>query len=130
IFQRSMDHPILSHSIGDLLINVSLLLWVIIFFYKEVPIQDFSQLSIRKRIGIALVNYLAIATGLLAMIHLFQILVLESDLTFRFDDIFHFNTFSFLSLLAVQLLLIALFLFSYRLQLFINAMNLSRRERY
>lgn len=130
IFQRSMDHPILSHSIGDLLINVSLLLWVIIFFYKEVSIQDFSRLSIRKRIGMALVNYLAIASGLLAMIHLFQILVLESDLTFRFDDIFHFNTFSFLSLIAVQLLLIALFLFSYRLQLFINAMNLNRKHRY
>ncbi len=129
IFHRSMEHASLSHSIGDLLINISLLLWIIIFFYRELPIPDFSGLDHVRRWIIGFVNYLAIALGLLAIIHLFHILVLDSDITFRFDDIFNFNTFSFLSLLAVQLLLIALFLYSYRLLLFINQTALSRLSR-
>lgn len=129
LFHRAMEHPLLSHSIGDLLINISLLLWVIIFFYRELPVPDFSGLPRLRRWGIALINYLAIACGLLALILLFQILVLDSDITFRFDDIFNFNTYSFLSLLAVQLLLIALFLYVYRVLLFINRTGLSRGER-
>jgi two-component system, NtrC family, nitrogen regulation sensor histidine kinase NtrY len=129
MFHRAMDHPLLSHSIGDLLLNISMLLWIIIFFYRELPIPDFSGLSRVRRWLIAFGNYLAIAFGLLAMIHLFQILVLDSDITFRFDDIFNFNTYSFLSLLAVQLLLIALFLYSYRILLFVNQTGLSRLQR-
>lgn len=129
MFHRAMDHPLLSHSIGDLLLNISMLLWIIIFFYRELPIPDFSGLSRIRQWLIAFGNYLAIAVGLLAMILLFQVLVLDSDITFRFDDIFNFNTYSFLSLLAVQLLLIALFLYSYRLLLFVNQTGLSRLQR-
>jgi two-component system nitrogen regulation sensor histidine kinase NtrY len=129
LFRRTMDHPFLSHSIGDLLINVSLLLWIIIFFYRELPVPDFRGWRRRPLWLIGLVNYLAIALGLLALIHLFSVLVMESELSFRFDDIFHFNTYSFLSLLAVQLLLIALFLYSYRLLLFINRMGIRRPHR-
>lgn len=129
LFRRSMDHPLLSHSIGDLLINISLLLWIIIFFYRELPIPDFTGLSRLRQWAVSLINYIAIAFGLLALIHLFQILVLDSDITFRFDDIFNFNTYSFLSLLAVQLLLIALFLYSYRILLFINQTVLTRLQR-
>lgn len=129
LFGRALDHPLLSYSIGDLLINISLLLWVIIFFYREMAIPDLSGLGRRRRMLVAWVNYSAIALGLLAIIHLFQVLVLESDLSFRFDDIFHFSTLSFLSLLAVQMLLIALFLYSYRLLLLINRTGLERRAR-
>lgn len=129
LFQRTMDHPFLSHSIGDLLINISLLLWIIIFFYRELPVPDFGGWRMRYRWFIGLVNYFAIALGLLALIHLFNVLVMDSELSFRFDDIFHFNTYSFLSLLAIQLLLIALFLYSYRILLFINQTELSRFSR-
>lgn len=129
LFRRSMDNPLLSHSIGDLLINITLLLWIIIFFYRELPMPDFSGYSDRRKWVIAFLNYLAIASGLLAMIHLFNILVMDSDITFRFDDIFNFNTYSFLSLLAVQLLLIALFLYSYRILLFINQTRIPRIRR-
>ncbi|MCF8238769.1 MAG: GHKL domain-containing protein [Saprospiraceae bacterium] len=129
LFRRSMDNPLLSHSIGDLLINITLLLWIIIFFYRELPMPDFSGYPERRKWMIAFLNYLAIACGLLAMIHLFHILVMDSDITFRFDDIFNFNTYSFLSLLAVQLLLIALFLYSYRILLFIKQTRLPRLKR-
>ena len=129
LFGRALDHPLLSYSIGDLLINISLLLWVIIFCYREVAIPDLSALDRRRRLLVAWVNYTAIALGLLAIVHLFQVLVLESDLSFRFDDIFHFSTLSFLSLLAVQMMLIALFLYSYRLLLFINRTGLERGAR-
>lgn len=129
VFYRALDHPLLSHSIGDLLINISMLLWIIIFFYREVAIPQLELLSSTSRWLIGLLNYIAIASGLLAIIFLFQILVADSELTFRFDDIFHFNTFSFLSLLAVQLLLIALFLYSYRLLLFIQQAALSLPQR-
>ena len=129
LFQRSLDHPVLSHSIGDLLINISLLLWIIIFFYRELPVPDYRALAPRRRWLISLINYVAIACGLLAIVHLFHILVLDSDITFRFDDIFNFNTLSFLSLLSVQLLLIALFLYSYRILQFINQTGLPRMAR-
>ena len=130
LFRRSLDNPLLSHSIGDLLINISLLLWIIIFFFFFLPMPDFSGYPVARKRMIAFLNYLAIAFGLLAMVHLFHILVIDSDITFRFDDIFNFNTYSFLSLLAVQLLLIALFLYSYRILLFINQTRLSRLHRF
>ena len=39
IFSRTYDTPVFSDSLGDLLINVMLLLWLIFFFQKEFSFQ-------------------------------------------------------------------------------------------
>lgn len=116
-------------SLGDLLINIILLLWMMVFFHREFQVQKFVNVSKPIRYGLTTLNYFSIILGILMITGIFKSLVLDSDITFDFDNVFNLNFYSFLAILGIILLLFALFLFSHRMMLTIMKIGLTKHQR-
>ena len=115
LFNREFKPLVFSESLGDLLINVLLLLWIIFFFQKEFRFSSFDHLSKSSKFFLTTLNSFAIILALIMVASTFKSLVLLSGIIFDFDNVFKMGRSSLLALSAVVLLLIALFLFSHRM---------------
>ncbi|MEL6924387.1 MAG: hypothetical protein AAFO94_10100, partial [Bacteroidota bacterium] len=115
IFSRSFDTPIFSDSLGDLLINVLLLLWLIFFFQKEFSFGSFAHLSKPMKYTLTTLNSFAIILALIMTASVFKNLVVNSGIIFNFDNVFQMGRSSILALAGVVCLLMILFLFSHRM---------------
>jgi len=128
LFSQSFNTP-LSSSLGDLLINIVLLLWMMFFFHKEFPIGSYDHLKKNARFGLTYVNYISILGAILVLTWVFKSLIFNTEINFDFDNIFNLGTSSILAIVGIILLLIALFLFSHRMMLTVVSLGLSRNTR-
>ncbi|MEL6864108.1 MAG: histidine kinase dimerization/phospho-acceptor domain-containing protein, partial [Bacteroidota bacterium] len=119
----------LSSSLGDLIINIVLLLWVMIFFHKEAKLRSFDHLSGGVKFGLTSLNYFSILIGIFIITSVFKNLVFNTSITFDFDNVFNLDIYSLIAIIGVILLLIALFLFSHRMMLAIVRIGLNRHIR-
>ena len=74
IFAKSFDTG-LSNSLGDLIINIMLLLWVMVFFHKASPPRSFDHLSPSIKFGLTTLSYFSIFVGILIITKVFKDLV-------------------------------------------------------
>ena len=114
-FEQNFHSSYLGNSLGDLVINIILLFWIMVFFYTEFRIRPAKKLSDFQRFGLTTLNYFSIILGILMISNVFQQLVFNTEITFDFDHIFSLNKNSFIAIMASLLLLVALFLFSQRI---------------
>lgn len=128
LFARNFN-TVLSGSLGDLLINIVLLLWVMAFFHKEFPVRSYDHLSFQTKVSVTVLNYIAILSAILILTGVFKTLVFNTGLTFDFDNVFSLDNHSLLAVFGVILLLIALFLFSHRMMMTISRIGLTRYQR-
>ncbi len=128
IFTRNFD-TILSASLGDLLINIGLLFWVMAFFHSEFPVRSYNHLKPGTKFRVTALNYLAIFGGILMLTAVFKTLVFDTTLNFDFNNVFELGTNSLLAITGLILLLIALFLFSHRMMMTIKKIALNRYRR-
>ena len=120
---------VLSSSLGDLLINIGLLFWVMSFFHSEFPVRPSNHLSASTKFRVTTLNYLAIFAGILILTVVFKTLVFDTSLNFDFNNIFDLGTNSLLAVTGLILLLIAMFLFSHRMMMTIKKIGLNRNQR-
>lgn len=130
LFSNALITPVLNNTLGDLVINSILLLWVMLFLHREFPIRGLGQLPVRLRPVVSTLNYLAIIAGVLVIVHVLRNLVLKSDIPFDFDHVLNMSPYSLLAVLCVLILLIALFLFSHRMVLSIFSIGMSLNARF
>ncbi len=128
LFSQSFNTP-LSSSLGDLLINIALLLWMMFFFHKEFPVSEYDHLKKKTRFGLTYLNYISILTGILILTWVFKSLIFNTNITFDFDNIFNLDNSSILAIMGIILLLIALFLFSHRMMQTVVKLGLTHNER-
>ena len=119
----------LSSSLGDLLINIVLLLWMMFFFHKEFPVGSYDHLKKNARFGLTYLNYISIIGAILILTWVFKSLIFNTDINFDFDNIFNLGITSILAIMGIILLLIALFLFSHRMMQTVVNLGLSRNVR-
>lgn len=129
LFSRTFETPVLNSSLGDLLINIILLLWMMVFFYREFTVNKIVNMGKPWRYGLTILNFFSIILGLLMVTGVFKSLVIESGITFNFDNVFKMTTYSVLALIGVLLLLFALFLFTHRMMLAIKKLDLPSMHR-
>ena len=96
IFAKDFN-TVLSNSLGDLLINIVLLLWVMAFFHKEFPVRPYKHLSNSMRFGVTTLNYIAIFSAIVILTVVFKTLVFNTNLNFDFDNVFSLDTHSLLA---------------------------------
>ena len=128
IFAKNFNTT-LSSSLGDLLINFLLLLWIMIFFHKESKLRTFDHLSKPMKFGLTTINYFSILIGIFIITSVFKTLVFNTGIIFDFDNVFNLDRYSLIAIIGVILLLIALFLFSHRMMLAIVKIGMSRHAR-
>ncbi len=129
IFSKNLFNTSLSNSLGDLLINIFLLLWMMIFFHQRFPIRSFQHLSKPVRFSLTTLNYFSILIGILMIVNVFKSLVIGTEIVFDFDYVFNLNVSSLIAIIGVIILLIALFIFSHRMMLTIVKIGFNRNER-
>lgn len=120
---RSMD------SLGEMLINILLLVWMMVFFNREFQIKQYTPPY--KSLGLALcvLHFLAINLGMVMVTKIFRIIIVESNIVFDFENVFALDTQSILAIVGIIFLLLSLFLFSHRMMLAIHNMGLPTRHR-
>ncbi len=114
IFYRNFDTSI-SRSLGDLLINIVLLLWIILFFYREFKVPSYRHLRKSWKFWYTALNYWAILIGILLITGVFKTLVFNTTISFDFDNVFNLDRYSLIAIIGVIILLMALYLFSHRM---------------
>lgn len=106
--------PIISGSVMGLLINTVLVLWLVTFFFREVPLKKPTDYSQATQFSIVFGSYSLIFLAILWLNNIIRDLVLVSKISFDFDNVFKLDSNSFLGLISISLLALALFLFSHK----------------
>ena len=128
IFQSSFHKT--NISIGDLLINIILLLWIVIFFHRESKANVIStNFSLGIRTMLTTMNYLSVVLALLLLISVFKSLVLNSGFPFNFKNVFNLEPYSIIAVMGIILLLFTQFIFSHRMMLAIRQIEMTRKGR-
>ncbi len=117
IFTESFTTPVLQSSLGDLLINIVILLWLMVFFHREFQVRNFDNISKPSRWFLTTLNYFSILLGMLMVASVFRSLILHSGIKFDFDNVFNLNIYSLFAVIGIVLLVFAHFLFSHRMVL-------------
>jgi len=115
IFTESFKTPVLQSSLGDLLINIIILLWLMVFFHREFQVRNFVNISNPTRWFLTTLNYFSILLGMLMVASVFRSLILHSGIKFDFDNVFNLNIYSLFAVIGIILLVFAHFLFSHRM---------------
>lgn len=115
IFTESFETPVLNSSLGDLLINIVILLWLMVFFHREFHVRNFVNISNATRWFLTTLNYFSILLGMLMVASVFRSLILHSGIKFDFDNVFNLNIYSLFAIIGIILLVFAHFLFSHRM---------------
>lgn len=129
VFSQTFDTPVLNYSLGDLLIDIVLLLWLMVFFHREFRVKPIINIARQWQFLLTILNYFSIILGILMVTSVFKSLVLDSGIVFDFDNVLQLDVYSILAILGVIMLLFALFLFSHRMMLTIEKTGLPRKQR-
>ncbi len=127
--QQFFSIPVLSTSLGQLLISSILLLWLMSFFHREFELKKEVYLPKSSQYILSFLNYLTIILGFVILTNLFQSFVVDSDLIFDFDQVFKLNIFGLFAMLSAVFLLFAFFLFTHRMMRTLVHIGLSRNQR-
>ncbi|HHM21479.1 MAG TPA: sensor histidine kinase, partial [Bacteroidetes bacterium] len=127
-FSKVFTDPILEgvNSLGELLINIILLVWMMVFFNREFLVKEFVNPSRAIRFALTTLNFFAINLGILMVASIIKSIVLDSSIVFDFEDVFNLNSQSILAMIGVVLLLLALFLFSHRMMTAIHKIGMGK----
>jgi signal transduction histidine kinase len=116
-------------SLGELLINIVLLVWMMVFFNREFQVKEFVHPSKVIRFALSTLHFFAINLGLVMVCNIFKNIILDSRIVFDFENVFNLNMQSILAMIGVVLLLLSLFLFSHRMMLAIHKVTLPKSLR-
>ncbi len=119
LFARQFHtNSIIGTSLGDWLLHLALLLWLMLFFHRAFRVDhplDRSPLALR--LGLGVVCYALVLMSTLVGVEVFRQLVFHSAIHFDFDNLLNVDSFAVLAFGGILLLLLALFLFGHRLML-------------
>ncbi len=127
--QNNVSKTIYSNSLGDILINICLILWVIIFFYRETPVVSYKSFTLSRRVVLASINYFAVMLGIMMTVSLHEEMIFNSGIRFDLENVIAIDGYSLLALVCIMLLWFAQFLFSYRLLAGTKSMHLTKLQR-
>ncbi len=130
-FSTVWDNPMFEgvESLGELLINIILLVWMMVFFNREFQVKEFVHPSKVIRFALSTLHFFAINLGLVMVCNIFKNIILESKIVFDFENVFNLDAQSILAMVGVVLLLLSLFLFSHRMMLAIHKVTLPKSLR-
>ncbi len=119
-FQGIFEESLWTHSLGDMFIDVSLLLWLMVFFHQAYPMQHNKVISKNKQFGLTVMSYFSIVFSFLSLTAVFKMIVFNSSLNYDFNNVFNLDSKSIIAIVAVVILLTALFVFSHRMILIVK----------
>ncbi|MBV6441220.1 MAG: sensor histidine kinase [Haliscomenobacteraceae bacterium CHB4] len=130
LFSQSFDIPsLIGKSLGDWLINIGLLSWLIVYFHRHFRMGTLAYFSVPVRFALCAAFYVAAMLCILAGVEVLRRLVFYSGIEFDFDNIFQSDWSALLAIGGVILLMGGLFLFSHRMMMSVKRAGLPTSQR-
>jgi two-component system, NtrC family, nitrogen regulation sensor histidine kinase NtrY len=129
LFARTVVTPFLSNSVGDMLINIGILLWLMVFFHRHFQVRGYKNLPLPLRFAVSTGNYMSVVVSTLISAWILRELVFKSNIGFDFSNVFNLDRYSVMAIIGVIFLLGAMFLFSHRMVMSVFSAELSRTHR-
>lgn len=117
------------NSIGDMLIDSTLVLWIMIFFHRIFPAKISERFPDKWRFPCVVLGYMMIFLNFLFLTRVFKGIVFDSKFNHDFNNVFNLEWGSIFSIVAVVLLLTALFIFSHRIINIVTQLEPKNRKR-
>lgn len=128
LFQKDLISSSLGNSLGDLLINSCMLLWISIVLINQWHRQiDRYQWSTAQKIGVTLLGYLLIIGSLSALARFCTQLILDSKIDFNFESVLDLDYISVLAIVCIIVIVFGIFLWSIKFANQIQQVGLSPR---
>jgi signal transduction histidine kinase len=127
-FDDIIKPSLLSPSLGDLMINVGMVCFLVWFVKSYIRPHYFNR-AFSKNWGIGVFNYWLVYLSALVMIYIFRQLVMNSGLLFDFEYIFYLDAKSLVALAGILILAIALFILDLHLLRIIRHLGLTSSQR-
>lgn len=119
------------NSLGDLLINILLLLFLTQYAFSKIKIKPSYFLKNSKaKIGFLLFLFLAFFWFSWLINTLFIGLIKHSNITLTINNLFELNQYSFIAIIIIGLLLLVYFLFANKLVKIINQLETSTKQAF
>ena len=112
IFNPSLTAPAFHPSLGDLLINILIFLWITIFLINQISLRIPVRMKLSKQLMLCFVGYLFIFTSLIWLSRFCKDLIQKTSINFDFESVFNLDILSISALVGIILLLFALFIWS------------------
>ncbi len=129
LFTTHFDIPF-NRTLGDFLINILLLFWIMFFLHGSFPDKPLKKRPAPIRYGITFVNFFSIIIGLLFVSSVIKSLVINTDISFDYQNVFDLDTYSLLVIMGIIILYLAIFLFGHRMMLAILKTGVSQLSRW
>ncbi len=129
VFSQAITQPAFSHSLGNILINIALILWVTVFLINNIETKQLYDLKKSYKIAASFIGYLFIALGLLSLAKFCQGLIQRTNIDFNFESVFNLDKISILALVGIILLLFTLFIWSAKIISLIQNFDLPIKSR-
>lgn len=130
LFEKKMNSPsVLDTSPGDMLVNIFLLLWLIVFFYRDVKPLQFEKLPFKLKIVLNIIFNITIILGLLTIIYFHKGLIMNAKEDFDFENIYYIRFSGVVTVMSLLMLWVVLFLFNYRIMSNIRRLEISKSYR-
>ncbi len=121
--------PVEKSGLPDLLINVTLFFWLLAFTYKTFRQFSFSHLSVVTRIMLGAMNHFGILLGMVMLGGISKSLVVDSAISFNFDNVLNIDTVGIVALFSITSFLLAFFIVSHRMTLIVQKLKLTIYQR-
>jgi signal transduction histidine kinase len=130
LFAQPFDVPsLIGKSLGDWLINIGLLAWLMVFFHRRFRVGSLAHFPMPMRVGLSAVYYFAAMMSILLGVEVLRRLVFYSGIEFDFDNILHSDQSALLAIGGIILLMVALFLFSHRMVMTVKRVGMEFPQR-
>ena len=129
LFNRDFVNFYVSESLGDLLIDIVILLWIILFLHRNIGNYTFNRVSGNLKQVLGFMNATVISMSIINVANVIRGLILDSDIEFDFSYMLNIQNESLLAIVGVVLLTLGLFLFSHLLMLINRRLELPMLNR-
>ncbi len=129
LFSRDFLNFYLSQSLGDLLIDIGLLLWIILFFHRHIGEYSFDRISPKVKNVLSFMNASVVSLSVVNVANVIRGLILDSTIEFDFSYMLNIKNESLLAILGIIFLTLGLFLFSHLLMLINRRLDLPMLNR-
>ncbi len=102
-------------SLGDLLINSILILYITIIFYKKVPAKVFYLSKNRLSIIFSVISFLTIIFYSFLIKNLIKNVVINSDIPFNLNNTLSLDIYSFIAIIIICIVFLSFYLFSIKI---------------
>ncbi len=125
----NVNKPNSSGSLGDILINITLLFWLLLYTYRSLQNFQFGHLPRSGKLFLAVLNYYGTLVALVMITRVFRSIVLFAPVNFDFEQVFNTPLSSIMALLGMLALLFLFFVVSHRMAFVISKLYLNLPEK-